>query len=90
MTIASRKQEAPPSESEGESIKDVRVGMEDVDMVDESEEEREKPKRKRKEKKVVPRGKNGLRKKRIVKTRTEVDDKGYMGTLKFNFYRDLI
>lgn len=40
-----------------------------------------KPKRPRKkvEKKVVPVGRNGLKKKRVVKSRMSVDAKGYMG-----------
>jgi DNA polymerase delta subunit 3 len=34
---------------------------------------------KRKPKKVVPVGKNGLKKKRIVKSKMRIDEKGYMG-----------
>jgi DNA polymerase delta subunit 3 len=45
-----------------------------------SEPEEIKPKpRKKKEKKVIPVGKNGLKKKKTLKSRTRVDDKGYMG-----------
>ena len=42
-----------------------------------------KPKRQRKkaEKKIVPVGRNGLKKKRIVKSKMSTDEKGYMGTL---------
>ena len=41
-----------------------------------------KPKRSRKkvEKKVVPVGRNGLKKKRVVKSKMSTDAKGYMGT----------
>ena len=41
-----------------------------------------KPKRQRKkvEKKVMPVGRNGLKKKRIVKSKMSLDAKGYMGT----------
>jgi DNA polymerase delta subunit 3 len=39
-----------------------------------------KPKaRKRKEKKEVPLGSNGVRKKRVIKSRMTTDAKGYMG-----------
>lgn len=42
-----------------------------------------KPKRQRKkaEKKIVPVGRNGLKKKRVVKSKMSTDEKGYMGTL---------
>jgi hypothetical protein len=39
-----------------------------------------KPKKKR-VKKVIPIGSNGLKKKRVMKSRTKFDDKGYMGEL---------
>ena len=35
--------------------------------------------RKRKQKKDIPRGKNGLPKKRIIKSKTDFDEKGYRG-----------
>lgn len=35
--------------------------------------------RKRKPKKVIPVGRNGLKKKRVVKSKTDFDEKGYMG-----------
>lgn len=39
-----------------------------------------KPKpRQRKVKKAIPIGRNGLKKKRVVKSKTDFDDKGYMG-----------
>ncbi len=48
---------------------------------EEMEEDTPKPKpRKKKEKKIIPVGRNGLKKKRVMKTRTTVDAKGYMGT----------
>ena len=62
---------------------------EDVEMAEEPEpepepeveEEKPKPKpRKKKEKKVIPVGRNGLKKKRVMKSRMTVDAKGYMGT----------
>ena len=51
---------------------------EDIIMADDSDVPHEKPKRQRKPKKVIPVGKNGLKKKRVVKTRTTADAKGYM------------
>lgn len=38
-----------------------------------------KPKRKRKPKKIIPVGRNGLKKRRVEKSRTAIDAKGYMG-----------
>lgn len=43
-----------------------------------------KPKRKRKAKKIIPVGRNGLKKRRVEKTRTEFDEKGYMGMFSFH------
>ncbi|CAK5267450.1 unnamed protein product [Mycena citricolor] len=57
----------------------------DVDM----EEPEEKPKRapvKRKPKKVVPIGSNGLKKKRVVKSKATIDEKGYMVTQDYSEY----
>lgn len=52
---------------------------EDVDMTDDPIP-LTKPQRKKKVKKVVPIGRNGLKKKRIVKSRMTNDDKGYTST----------
>ena len=42
--------------------------------------------RKRKPKKVIPVGRNGLKKRRVEKSRTSFDEKGYMGRfLSFSF-----
>jgi DNA polymerase delta subunit 3 len=57
-------------EEEEESSEDAEV--------DENIAPKPKPK-KRREKKVVPVGRNGLKKKRVVKSRTTTDAKGYMG-----------
>jgi DNA polymerase delta subunit 3 len=51
---------------------------EDVDMA-ETSEPIPKPQRKKKVKKVIPVGKNGLKKRRVVKSRMMIDDKGYTG-----------
>jgi hypothetical protein len=46
-----------------------------------------KPKpRKRKPKKVIPVGKNGLKKRRVEKSRQSFDEKGYMGMSLFHFF----
>jgi len=61
---------------------------EDVTMADDLAQ-KPKPK-KRKQKKVIPLGHNGLKKKRVVKSRTTVDAKGYMGkVLSFLHYSSL-
>ena len=49
----------------------------DVEMEDD-EVPKAKP-RQRKPRKTVPVGRNGLKKKRIIRSRTTADDKGYMG-----------
>ncbi|EGO24208.1 hypothetical protein SERLADRAFT_369441 [Serpula lacrymans var. lacrymans S7.9] len=55
-----------------------------------SEEEVPKPKpRKKSEKKVVPIGRNGLRKKRVTKSRTTTDAKGYMITEDYSSYESV-
>ena len=54
----------------------------DENGMEEDEDEDPAPKakaRKRKPKKVVPVGRNGLKKKRVVKSRMTTDEKGYMG-----------
>ncbi|KAJ6457397.1 DNA polymerase subunit Cdc27 [Mycena vitilis] len=44
---------------------------------------------KRKPKKVIPVGKNGLKKKRIVKSKTRIDEKGYMVTEDYSEYESV-
>lgn len=72
----SRGSRSVPPTSEEEPF-DEDVAMED----DESDVPAEKPKRKKKERKVIPAGRNGLKKKRIMKSRMTTDAKGYMGEL---------
>lgn len=48
----------------------------DVDMDDDVPKQKAAP---RKKKKTVPVGKNGLNKRRVVKSKTSFDAKGYMG-----------
>jgi hypothetical protein len=50
----------------------------DVDMEDEEEVPKAKPKQ-RKPRKIVPVGRNGLKKKKVIRSRTTADEKGYMG-----------
>lgn len=71
---------SPPPASQTET--EERVEEADVpDVMNEDSDDpapKTKP-RKRKEKKVIPVGRNGLKKKRVVKSKTDFDDKGYMG-----------
>jgi DNA polymerase delta subunit 3 len=60
-------------EEEEESSEDTEPVKMDDDIAP-----KPKPK-KRREKKVVPVGRNGLKKKRVVKSRMTTDAKGYMG-----------
>ncbi|KIP12701.1 hypothetical protein PHLGIDRAFT_133284 [Phlebiopsis gigantea 11061_1 CR5-6] len=51
----------------------------DVEMADSDLDVKPKQVRKRKEKKVIPLGSNGLKKRRVVKSRRERDAKGFLG-----------
>ena len=64
--------DVPPPESQADTQD------EDVDMAVEDDIPKVAPK-KRKAKKVIPVGRNGLKKKRIVKEKTFMDKDGYMG-----------
>ncbi|KAJ7223127.1 DNA polymerase subunit Cdc27 [Mycena pura] len=78
-------QEPAPKEA---PVADSNVEMSDVEMSDGNS----KPapaKAKRKPKKVVPVGQNGLKKKRIVKSRFSTDDKGYMVTEDYSEYESV-
>lgn len=68
-----RRATSPPPSSDGEATEQPD---EDVEM--EEEEVKPVPKKKR-TKKVVPVGSNGLKKRRVVKSRMTTDAKGYMG-----------
>ena len=73
---ASEPEPVPPSEPERDD--------EDLEM-EEEEEPKPKPQRRKKVvKKVWPVGRNGLKKRRVEKTRVTTDAKGYMGTLSFS------
>ena len=51
--------------------------MDDVEMADGTTSEPKKARKKR-EKKIIPIGRNGLRKKKVMKTKKTMDDHGYM------------
>ncbi|KDQ53171.1 hypothetical protein JAAARDRAFT_162049 [Jaapia argillacea MUCL 33604] len=61
----------------------------DVDMEEEPVPAPKPKPRKRKEKKEIPVGRNGLKKKRVVKSRTACDDKGYMATEDYSSYESV-
>ncbi|KAG0700166.1 DNA polymerase subunit Cdc27-domain-containing protein [Suillus ampliporus] len=71
------------------------VDQTDVDLLissagEEEEEEDPKPQaKKRKSRKVVPVGRNGLKKHRVMKSRTTVDAKGYMQTEDHSSYESV-
>lgn len=78
---------SPESQQE---IEESEPKADDPEIVDDSETERVKAKpRKRKEKKIVPVGQNGLKKKRIMKTRMRTDEKGYMVTEDYSEYESV-
>ncbi|KAF8656157.1 hypothetical protein AX16_002726 [Volvariella volvacea WC 439] len=60
----------------------------DVEMED-ATESKPKPKRVAKPKKVIPVGRNGLKKKRVMKSRTNIDDKGYIITEDYSSYESV-
>ena len=65
---------------DGASITGLKDEDGDVDMKDNSEEVKTKVKR-RKVKRTIPIGKNGLKKRRVTKSRKVKDSKGYIGML---------
>jgi DNA polymerase delta subunit 3 len=77
--------------SRGAPVDTKREGEEestdkDVDMTDDDPDPMPKPQRKKKVKKVIPIGRNGLKKRRTVKSRMTTDDKGYTSTSNFAYY----
>ena len=73
-------------EEEEEEDKETYSAQASKNVSDSDSDPAPKPKpkpRKRKEKKVIPVGNNGLKKKRVMKSRMSVDAKGYMSTLFF-------
>ncbi|KAJ3823208.1 DNA polymerase subunit Cdc27 [Lentinula raphanica] len=81
----SRSRKASPEPSEA-----VKSEPEDIEMQDDTEDKpTAKPKRKTKAKKIVPVGKNGLKKKRVMKSKMTVDSKGYMVTEDYSSYESV-
>lgn len=82
VTRASIRPSLPPdTDPEDSATGPDDVDMADADDVDDAlEDDVPKPikTRKKREKKVVPVGQNGLPKRRVEKTRTAVDAKGFM------------
>lgn len=77
-----REEEEEEEEAEPERKAPVTLNTskdEDVDMSDDTEVKPKPKPRKKKEKKAVPVGRNGLKKRRVMKSRMRVDEKGYMG-----------
>lgn len=72
--MPSSASEVPPTEME-----EGTPELEDQPMEDAEDEEPVPRRRKPKPKKVIPVGKNGLKKKRVVKSRMTVLENGYMG-----------
>ncbi|KIK78148.1 hypothetical protein PAXRUDRAFT_834711 [Paxillus rubicundulus Ve08.2h10] len=64
---------APPGTSDGEDLEDEPIV----------------PQKKRKQRKAVPVGSNGLKKRRVVKSRTTTDAKGYMQTEDYSSYESV-
>ncbi|KAG2071181.1 hypothetical protein BDR04DRAFT_1098917 [Suillus decipiens] len=60
-----------------------------ISSLGEEEEDIKPPAKKRKSKKVVPVGRNGLKKRRVLKSRTTTDAKGYMQTEDYSSYESV-
>jgi DNA polymerase delta subunit 3 len=81
---------AHPTESEASPASLPHDEDEDVDMAAADEEPKIKPQpRKKKPKKVIPVGRNGLKKRRVEKSRTSFDEKGYMVTEDYSSYESV-
>ena len=83
VSTKQEKRREVPSEPEDQTTPEAEPepsqASEDVVMIDVSDDEPEKKPRKRKAKKAWPKGRNGLKKRRIMKSRMTMDEKGYMG-----------
>lgn len=80
---------APPTSDEDdiEMATDPEADEEEEEAKEEDSDDMiSKPQpKKRKPKKVWPAGRNGIKKKRIVKAEMKIDEKGYMGVLRLSF-----
>lgn len=88
---ASASRPAPVKPEPADDDEDVEMAPEpaaEAQQASEDEEAAPKPKpRKKTQKKVVPVGRNGLKKKRTMKSRMTVDAKGYMGACRLAYVR---
>ncbi|OBZ76082.1 Peroxisomal biogenesis factor 2 [Grifola frondosa] len=79
----------PETVIQPEDIANLKVEDEDAEMADEQQPVLKAKSRKKKEKKVIPVGRNGLKKKRVQKTRMTMDAKGYMVTEDYSSYESV-
>ncbi|KAF8637672.1 hypothetical protein AX17_002738 [Amanita inopinata Kibby_2008] len=87
---ASHPVSAPPIKAT-DMEQDVDIPMAEVDVAETGDVEvapKSKPKQ-RKPRRTVPVGSNGLKKKRVIKSRTTVDEKGYMATEDYSSYESV-
>ncbi|EIW61840.1 uncharacterized protein TRAVEDRAFT_44661 [Trametes versicolor FP-101664 SS1] len=79
-----------PADDEDEDVEMAPEPAAETQQASEDEDAAPKPKpRKKAQKKVVPVGRNGLKKKRIMKSRMTVDAKGYMVTEDYSSYESV-
>ncbi|PAV16297.1 dna polymerase subunit cdc27 [Pyrrhoderma noxium] len=88
---ASRSVVADDQTQDEADDKSSNAGPEDTEMedLDDLIPEPEPKPRKRKEKKSIPIGRNGYKKKRVVKSKTSFDDDGYMVTVDYSSYESV-
>ncbi|KAI0375700.1 hypothetical protein BV20DRAFT_959727 [Pilatotrama ljubarskyi] len=80
----------PEPESEPTEDEDVEMAQEPEPELIQEQDDNPKPRPlKKKEKKIVPVGRNGLKKKRVMKSRMTVDAKGYMVTEDYSSYESV-
>ncbi|KZT71616.1 hypothetical protein DAEQUDRAFT_763831 [Daedalea quercina L-15889] len=91
---ASRPTPTPESEleeTEEEIEEEIPPETQTEDLVEDSEPERvaQRPRKKKQQKRSVPVGRNGLKKRRVMRTRTKTDEKGYMVTEDYSSYESV-
>jgi len=83
------KSEDPPESDSATQDTEEPSQLVDTPMDEDSDPAPKVKPRKRKEKKVVPVGRNGLKKKRILKSRSMTDAKGYWATEDYSSYESV-
>jgi len=83
------KSEDPPESDSATQDTEELSQLVDTPMDEDSDPAPKVKPRKRKEKKVVPVGRNGLKKKRILKSRSMTDAKGYWATEDYSSYESV-